>query len=221
MKKILIACEESQEVCRAFRELGHEAYSCDLQDCSGGHPEWHFKGDIFEVYKSSGWNWSMVISFPPCTDIANSGSNSFEKKRNNGDQEKSIRFFYEVWKISNCTENPIGIINGGNYIKKYYPSLYEEMVHFGFPFKPTQIVQPYFFGDAYKKSTCLWLKKIPPLRETNKVEPVYIEYNSKKNKSGKSKYSHFGRLGKGKGKERSKTPAGLAKAMAEQWGAIL
>lgn len=227
MAKILIGCEESQAVTIEFRKLGHEAYSCDIQDCSGGYPEWHIKDDIFNVIND---NWNLIISFVPCTDLANSGAASFEEKRNDGRQEKAICFFYEVWKKSNCVENPIGIMNGGNYIKKWFPKLYQEMKNYGFPFKPSQIIHPYYFGDAYAKSTCLWLKGLPKLihasennlfEQKTHVDPEYLYYNSKKTKSGKSKYSHFGKLGKGKGKERSKTPDGLAKDMANQWSEYL
>src|SRR5687768_16975343 len=118
--KILLGCEESQAVCVEFRKLGFEAYSCDLLPCSGGHPEWHFQEDIFSVYNNRG-PWGLVITFQPCTDLTVSGARWFEAKRNNGSQEKSIRFFFEVWKISNCSENPIGIMNGGKYIKKWFP----------------------------------------------------------------------------------------------------
>jgi hypothetical protein len=148
----------------------------------------------------------MGIFFPPCTDLAVSGAAHFEKKRQDGTQKKSIEFFM---KLANCNipriaiENPIGIMS----------NLYK---------KPSQIVQPYFFGDAYKKSTCLWLKNLPVLTKTDEVEPIFIEYNSKKTKSGKSKYSFMGKLSTGNDNKknkllRSKTPEGLAKAMAEQW----
>ena len=124
--KILIGCEESQEVTIAFRKLGHEAYSCDIQDCSGGHPDWHLQDDIFNIIDSQ--KWDIGVFFPPCTDLAVSGAAHFESKRNNGAQQKSIDFFM---KIANCNipktaiENPIGIMS----------SIYK---------KPTQIIQPYF-----------------------------------------------------------------------------
>jgi hypothetical protein len=148
--KVLIGCEESQTVCMAFRELGHEAYSCDLLPCSGGHPEWHLQMDVFGALKMKVWD--RVISFPPCTDLAVSGAKHFWYKRENGSQEKSIRFFFEVWKISNCSENPIGIMGGGNYIKKWFPNLYREMKDYGFPFKATQIIHPYMFGHGEVKA---------------------------------------------------------------------
>src|SRR5690606_38620073 len=169
MKKILVACEESQAVTIEFRKLGLEAYSCDLLPCSGGHPEWHIHGDVMNYLHLRGrtlikdvWfqngdrkfisYWDKVISLQPCTDITVSGARWFEEKRNNGSQEKSIRFFFEVWKRSNCCENPIGILNGGTYIKKWFPKLYQEMKDYGFPFKPSQIIQPWQFGHGETKA---------------------------------------------------------------------
>ena len=200
--KILVACEESQTVTKAFRERGHDAYSCDIIDCSGGHPGWHIKDDVLKHLNDG---WDMIISFPPCTDIAVSGCRWFDKKRESGVQEKSIRFFYNLWKYSDCSENPIGILNGGKYIKKYYPELYNEMLIAGFPFKPTQIIHPYMFGDGERKATCLWLKNLPPLVPTNIVPINYIT-----GKNGK-KYTrtHYGTCFKTdkneQGKMRSKT----------------
>lgn len=205
--KILVGCEESQAVTIELRKLGHEAYSCDIQECSGGHPEWHLRMDIFHAIEQG--NYDMGIFFPPCTDLAVSGAAHFERKRQDGTQQKSIEFFM---KLFNCNipriaiENPIGIMS----------SIYK---------KPNQIVQPYFFGDAYKKSTCLWLKELPDLEPTNIVEPIFVEYNSKKTKSGKSKYSFMGQVSTSNNNQkakllRSKTPQGLAKAMAEQWAGV-
>lgn len=107
----LLLCEESQAVANKLRELGHDAYSCDLLPCSGGHPEYHFEMDAFEAAKIG--HWDRIISFPPCTDLTVSGARWFEGKRLNGSQEKAIRFFFEIWKISDGVENPIGIMNGG------------------------------------------------------------------------------------------------------------
>jgi hypothetical protein len=209
--KVLVACEESQAVCIEFRKLGHDAYSCDIQECSGGHPEWHIKDDVLKHLNDE---WDMMIAFPPCTHLAVSGAPHFEQKRKDGRQQKAIDFFLA---LANAPidrigiEQPIGIMS----------SIYR---------KPDQIIHPYYFGDPVPKSTCLWLKNLPPLihsaeddlffKKTH-VEPKYLEYKSKKTKSGISKYSIFGKLGKGKGKERSKTFPGIALAMAEQWGKIL
>lgn len=155
--KMLIGCEESQAVCNAFRKKGHEAYSCDILDTSGDYPEYHIKGDFLQVVKAT--KYDLVISFPPCTDLTVSGARHFEKKRLNGSQEKAIMFFFEVWKVSDCTENPVGIMNGGGYIKKWFPVLYKEMLDYGFPFKESQIINPFDFGDNEAKKTCLWLKR--------------------------------------------------------------
>lgn len=215
--KVLIACEESQVVCTAFRNKGHEAYSCDIQDCSGGHPEWHIKDDVLKHLNDG---WDLIISFQPCTDIAVSGCRWFDKKRISGKQEKSIRFFFEVWKYSNCSENPIGILNGGKYIRKYFPELYNEMLQAGFPFKPSQIIHPYMFGNGERKATCLWLRNLPLLIPTNIVPIKYIY-----GKNGK-KYTqtHYGTCFKTdrieQGKIRSKTFPGIAEAMANQWGCL-
>lgn len=200
---VLIGCEESQAVCIEFRKLGHEACSCDLQECSGGHPEWHLKMDVFEANKKM--KPDLVISFQPCTDLSVSGAKHFWYKREDGRQEKSIRFFFEVWKISNCSENPIGIMNGGKYIKNWFPALFKEMMDFGFPFKPSQIIHPYQYGHGETKSTCLWLKGLPILIPTNIVE-------------GREQKIWRMPPSKHRAKIRSKTFPGIAKAMAEQWG---
>jgi hypothetical protein len=205
---ILVACEESQAVCIEFRKFGHNAFSNDIKECSGGHPEWHLQMDCFEAISLREWN--MMIAFPPCTDLAVSGARCFERKKKEGIQQKSIEFFFKLVNANIpriAIENPIGIMS----------TIFR---------KPDQIVQPYFFGDPYKKSTCLWLKNLPKLYHVSEdnlfdfmtvVEPEFLIYNSSKTKSGTSKYSKFGKLGKGKGAERSKTPIGLAKAMASQW----
>jgi hypothetical protein len=224
----LVGCEESQAVCIELRKLGHNAFSCDTQECSGNHPEWHFKQDIFEVMQGgylttqSGEvvyidKWNFTITFQPCTDLAVSGCRWFDQKRESGNQEKSIRFFFEVWKRSNCSENPIGIMSGGKYILKYFPSLYEEMLFYRFPFKPSQIIHPYMFGDGERKSTCLFLRNAPKLIPTNIVN---IEWVIGKNGKKYTK-THYGTCFKTdrieQGKLRSKTFPGIAKAMAEQW----
>jgi len=206
----LIGCEESQEVTKAFRNMGIEAFSCDLQECSGGHPEWHIQRDIFEVIDEHP-EIRVGIFFPPCTHLAVSGAPSFEAKRKDGRQQEGIDFFMKFTKLSFawCIENPISIMS----------NLYR---------KPDQIINPYYFGDPYPKKTCLWLHNLPKLLHTKEpnlfepvktwIEPQFVIFRSKKTKSGFSKYSpKHGVLGKGKGKERSKTEPGLALAMAQQW----
>ena len=149
--KILVACEESQAVCIELRKLGHEAFSCDVLPCSGGHPEWHIQDDVL---KHLGDGWDMMIAFPPCTHLAVSGARHFEQKRKDGRQQDGIDFFMAmvnapVKKIA--IENPVGIMSS-----KYR--------------KPDQIIQPWMFGHGETKSTCLWLKNISELTPTNIVE---------------------------------------------------
>lgn len=149
--RILVACEESQVVCMAFREKGHEAYSCDLVECGGGHPEWHLQVDALEMLKI---RWDMVLAFPPCTHLAVSGARYFEAKRKDGRQQDAISFFLR-FVTCDCqrvaVENPIGIMS----------TQYR---------RPDQIIQPWQFGHGETKATCLWLKGLPLLRPTNIVD---------------------------------------------------
>ena len=148
--KALIACEESQAVTIEFRKRGVEAYSCDLFECSGGHPEWHILGDVLPLLEQ---DWDLVIAFPPCTDLAVSGARWFPEKRANGSQQRAIDFFLQFTKLK-CKwaiENPIGIMSS------YYR-------------KPNQIIQPWMFGHGETKATCLWLNGLPKLVPTEEVE---------------------------------------------------
>lgn len=212
--RILIACEESQAVCLEFRKLGHIAFSCDIEDCSGEHPEWHIKGDvitlltfirrfstqdgtIYEINK-----WDMIIAFPPCTYLCVSGLHW--NKRVYGRQlqtEKAIDFvkslmYYDCDRIA--IENPVGCIS--------------TLVR-----KPNQIIQPYNFGEDASKKTCLWLKGLPLLKNTSYYPPRIV--------NGKERWGNQTDSGQNKlapsadrATKRSKTYAGIAKAMAEQWG---
>ena len=149
--RILVACEESQAVCKAFRDKGHEAYSCDIEPCSGGFPEWHLQQDVVPLLSQK---WDMIIAFPPCTDLAVSGARHFKEKQKDGRQQKSIDFFMlfaEVDCPRVAIENPIGIMS----------TRWK---------KPTQIIQPWMFGHGETKATCLWLKGWPPLQPTEIVE---------------------------------------------------
>ena len=149
--KILVACEESQAVTIELRRLGHEAYSCDIEPCSGGHPEWHLQVDALELLKMK---WDMILAFPPCTHLAVSGARYFEQKREDGRQQAAIDFFMQ-FANADCSkiaiENPVGIMS------TYYR-------------KPDQIIQPWQFGHGETKKTCLWLKGLPPLISTEIVE---------------------------------------------------
>ena len=219
--KILVACEESQAVTKEFRRLGHEAYSCDIETCSGGHPEWHIQGDVTPLLKQK---WDMIIAFPPCTHLAGSGAAWFESKRKDGRQREAIEFFMQ-FITADCpriaVENPVGIISG-KYIDKHFPDLVEK---YGFPIKPTQIIQPYEYGHEARKSTCLWLKGLPKLNPTNIVSMGKIDKNGHsygagatglKDEYGKSIPWNDPRTAA----IRSKTFPGIARAMAEQWGGL-
>ena len=197
--RVLIACEESQRVCVEFRKKGHEAYSCDIEDPSGDHPEWHLKTDVLSILND---NWDMVIAFPPCTHLACSGAAWFKKKREDGRQQQGIDFFLEFTRCTAekvCIENPVGIMSS----------------HYR---KPDQIIQPWMFGFPATKATCLWLKNLPLLTPTNIVEPNKpVEYGNGRRMDAwfysTNRLPHSER-----GKVRSKTFEGIAKAMADQWG---
>ena len=231
--KVLVACEESQAVTKELRKLGHEAYSCDIIDCSGGHNEWHIMQDVMpllngnckfktadNVFHKIIGTWDMVIAFPPCTHLAVSGAAHFAKKRADGRQRAGIEFFTKFLDID-CPrvaiENPIGIISG-SYISKWFPDLQEK---YGFPIKPTQKIHPWQFGDKAEKTTCLWLKGLPNLVPTNIVEPG--EYKEWVTKDGVHKrqqvwfYEALSKPPKERARIRSKTFDGIAKAMATQW----
>jgi hypothetical protein len=263
--KILVACEESQAVTLALRKLGHEAFSCDILPCSGGHPEYHFESDLYNVmngwfdinevtinehfdlkfdvwngddkyeYKGSddvewaymrkiGWEWDMMIAFPPCTYLAVSGARwmynpedkdlPFKERRphpkhpNRRQQQKDALQF--VTDIMNApikriaVENPIGVISTN--IRK-----------------PDQVIQPYMFGDKANKSTCLWLKNLPKLEPTDIVDKgEFFEFVSKKGEKKRMPMWYYKALQKAKTPEerstlRSKTFQGIADAMAKQW----
>lgn len=236
--KVLIACEESQRVCSEFRRKGHEAYSCDILDPSGGHPEWHIQGDVLELLNGNctfktmdGYmhvidsKWDLIIAFPPCTHLSVSGARHFERKRADGRQRFGIDFFGKILN-ADCdkvvVENPINIISG-KYVKKWFPDLCEK---YGFPKKPTQIIHPWMFGDNYAKSTCLWIKGLNALIPENKVQPKmeYKEWIDKKTGRAKRQnkwyYDAFVncKTPEERSKVRSKTFPGIARAMAEQWG---
>ena len=206
--KILVACEESQAVTIRMREKGHEAFSCDILPCSGGHPEWHLQKDVTELLKQK---WDMIIAFPPCTYLTVTGNRWFNIERYGEkaikrykDKEEAIEFF-KMFASANCPriaiENPVGVMS----------SVWR---------KPDQIINPYQFGEAFEKKTCLWLKGLPILNPTNEVEPP----KRKQFKSGKSMptwYADAWKLPKEeRAKLRSKTFAGIAQAMADQWGTI-
>jgi site-specific DNA-cytosine methylase len=199
--KILVACEESQAVTIELRKLGHEAYSCDIIECSGGHPEWHIQDDIVKVIKDK---WDMIIAFPPCTHLAVSGARWFPEKIADGRQQQGIDLFMEIAN-ADCEriaiENPVGIMS-----TKWK--------------KPSQIVQPWMFGDLATKTTCLWIKGMPNLKPHTEIEPE-LEYHNMPSGKRMQKWMYDIRCTTVKDGKRaklaSKTFPGIAKAMAEQW----
>jgi hypothetical protein len=199
--RILVACEESQAVTIELRNLGHEAYSCDIQDCSGGHPEWHIKGDVIEQLTKG---WDMMIAFPPCTHLAVSGAAWFEEKRKDGRQQQGIDFFMQIVNApinKIAIENPIGIMS----------SQWR---------KPDQIINPWEYGHSVAKATCLWLKGLSLLKPTNIVDKGGI-WTAKSGKRMTQWYYDSSCLKpKEREKMRNKTFQGIADAMAQQWGSM-
>lgn len=193
--RVLVACEESQAVTIEMRKRGHIAYSCDLLDCSGGHPEWHIKGDALEIAKM---DWDMCLAFPPCTHLASSGAAWFDEKRRNGKQQMGIGFFLAFTALDHipkvCIENPVGIMS----------NVYR---------KPDQIIQPWQFGHPEQKATCLWLKGLDPLKPTDNVKDELLKLEDNQRQR-----LHYLPPSPDRAKLRSKTFSGIAKAMAEQWG---
>lgn len=209
--KVLIACEESQTVCKEFRERGHEAYSCDIEPCSGGYPEWHIMQDVIPLLKIGcrfttmdgtehyiDGRWDLIIAHPPCTYLSNAGARFlYPKGILNQDRlelglaaKEFFMYFYNADCEKICIENPT-------------PSRVYELP------KCTQVIQPWMFGHPVQKRTCLWLKGLAPLNPTDIVE---------ERQSSKVPGNWFNRGGKERQKNRAKTFSGIAKAMAEQWG---
>ena len=202
--RILVGCEESQAVTIELRNLGYEAFSCDILPCSGGHPEWHIKKDVLKVIDRG---WDMLIAFPPCTHLALSGSQHWPQKQKDGRQEKAIDFFMSLVKApieKICIENPMSIMS----------TAYR---------KPDQIIQPWQYGHEAQKTTCLWLKNLNKLEPTNIVSKgEFIEFVSKKGVKKRQPKWYFDALKNSKTKEdrttlRSKTFKGIAEAMANQF----
>ena len=223
--KVLVACEESQVVCKAFREKGHEAYSCDIIECSGGHPEWHIRRDVTELlngncsfitcdgslHKIDG-KWDLIIAHPPCTFFSNATMvnlgrkdhpevfNEEWKKRFFENRKKALDFVKIIYNADCdkiCIENVVGYLS----------------THFA---KPSQYIEPYYFGEPWKKKTCLWLKGLSPLKPTKIIEPSgkWVRHHLKT----KDDLKGYENSGVYTAKARSRTFNGVGKAMAEQWG---
>ena len=204
--KVLVACEESQTVCKAFRELGHEAYSCDIQDCSGGHPEWHLKQDVLPLLHQ---HWDLIIAHPPCTYMSKAGARWMYPTAGNLSEERyklsqqAKDFFMEFY---NCDCEHVAIENP------------VPLKVVGLP-KPTQSIQPYEFGEPYSKKTLLWLKGLPLLKPTQilKQHTPWMPSNTggfSRGKGGSRGIAHDP-------KTASKTFQGIADAMAKQWSLYL
>lgn len=217
---VLVACEESQRVCTVFREKGHNAYSCDIIECSGGHPEWHIKQDVLPlingncefttedgIYHKLVGKWDLIIAHPPCTYLSNAGAARLYPTKGNLNLERynkglEAKEFFMKFYNADCEkiviENPI-------------PTRIYELPQY------TQTIQPYEHGEPWSKKTCLWLKGLPLLKPTNIVKPLcsWVSGGSKDNHGNK-------RANQGMkfrdSKTKSKTFIGIAKAMAEQWG---
>jgi len=216
MKKVLVACEESQRTTMELRRHGYEAYSCDIQDCSGGHPEYHIKGDALKLingrcsfttcdgkrHRISG-KWDLLIAHPPCTYLTSCGNGWFNEERwgDEARKRKANRLeaaeFFMRFVNADCDkiaiENPVGWMNS----------------HYR---KPDQIIQPYMFGDPYCKKTCFWLKGLPKLVPTEIIPPSMVNKTS-----GKGNWFDCPKGGVPRAKWRSKTFIGVSKAIAEQW----
>lgn len=230
MINILVACEESQAVVTRLRARGHNAFSCDILECSGGHKEWHIKADVLPLLNGNcsfttedGTNhnivgkWDAIIAFPPCTHLAVSGARHFDKKRADGRQREGIEFFCQ-FLTCDCDkvmiENPVNIIIG-DYVSYWFPDLAKK---YKLPLKPTQYIQPYEFGDKARKKTCLWLKGLSNLKPTKIVEPELVCYHKADGTiTTFSKNFSSGFKAEERSRVRSKTYPGIADAIAEQW----
>ena len=208
--RILVACEESQAVTKELRKLGHEAFSCDLLPCSGGHPEWHYQQDVFEVIEKG---WDMMIAHPPCTFLAVSGARWLYNKDGSKNEERWNNQAEALDFVQRLMDAPIDKIAVENPISVISSNIR----------KPEQIIQPWMFGDKAQKSTCLWLKNLPKLEPTDIVEKgEFIEFVSKKGVKKKQPKWYFDALKQAKTPAerrtlRSKTFKGIAEAMAKQW----
>lgn len=226
--KVLIACEESQRVCDAFREKGNIAYSCDILPCSGNHPYWHIQGNVLDVLNGNcefrtqdgverkiNDRWDLIIAHPPCTYLTVTGNRWFNEekygnvaKERKKEREKAFDFFMKIWN-ADCEkvviENPIGYVN----------------TRFR---KPDQIIHPYYFAErendinCERKATCLWMRGVKPLNYEIKYQPIIIEYKNGKGTDSPWHTKTMSLPKEERSRLRSQTFPGIAKAMAEQWG---
>ena len=220
---VLVACEESQRVCTAFREKGHNAFSCDILPCSGGHPEWHIQADVLDYINGDGrplwekrrapfplfrtqdgkWHdlpirWDLIIAHPPCTYLSNAGARFLYPKGVLNEERLKLgleaKEFFMAFYNADCEKI---------CIENPTPSKVYELP------KYTQVIQPWMFGHPVQKRTCLWLKGLEPLKPTEIVE---------ERQSSKVPGNWFNKGGKERQQNRAKTFSGIAKAFADQWG---
>jgi hypothetical protein len=210
---VLVACEDSQAVTKQFRALGHNAYSCDLLDSSGGNPEWHIKGDALQIAYDSRFGWDLMIAHPPCTYLAVSGARWLYNKDGSRNEDRWVKQAEGLAFVRKLLEAPIDYIALENPV-----SVISTQIR-----KPDQIIQPYQFGDEASKKTCLWLKNLSKLNHTKLVgKGEMVEWIDKNGKTKRQAKWYLDALSKAKSPEerrtlRSKTFEGIAKAMAEQW----
>lgn len=203
--RVLVACEESQTVTIELRRLGHEVYSCDIQPCSGGHPEWHLQVDALELLKM---RWDMIIAHPPCTYLTAAGAvrlynadgtiKDEERLARGGEAARFFRAFLETDCPRVAVENPV------------------PLKCFGLP-RYDQIIEPFYFGEPWRKRTCLWLKGLPPLMATQLVEPTGLWVGSTSARRDPTIKQRYTLNSNRDPKRRAKTFPGIARAMAEQW----
>jgi len=227
--RVLIACEYSGIVRNAFTARGHDTTSCDLLPTE--IPGNHYQGNVMEIINN---NWDLLIGFPPCTHLANAGGVWFEEKRKDGRQKEAIIFFMKllaapIKKIA--LENPIGILSSDWYIQKHFPELMPDLKNVNMPRKHDQAIQPFYFGNATRKYTCLWLKNLTPLiwvkeddlfnksEFVNPDKPTKTMIRKGAYRTGTTRKIYWQELlpKKDRAKIKSKTFAGIANAMAEQW----
>jgi hypothetical protein len=216
---VLVACEESQEVCKAFRAKGHRAFSCDLQECSGGHPEWHIQGDVLPLLNGNctfqtadththtqAGRWDLIIAHPPCTYLTNAGA---VRMRVNGEIQKD-----RLAKAMDAREFFMACLNadcGHIAVENPTPMKIVQLPPY------SQVIQPYEYGHPYSKRTCLWLKGLPPLMATE-ILSYHEPYVNGGCKDAHGNYRRFQGRGERDPKSRAKTFPGIARAMADQWG---
>jgi len=198
---VLVACEESQVVTSAFRARGIEAWSCDTEPCSGGHPEWHLQQDVTPLLQRP---WAMILAFPPCTHLSTIGSQYWPEKQRTGQQQRAARFFWRFVQVAEdkcahvAIENPVGVMS-----RQYR--------------KPDQIIHPWQFGEPVAKRTCLWLRGLPRLRPSRVIEATHRQIDGNRGRQLPAAVV-TGNRGRERARLRSVTFAGIAAAMAEQWG---